>query len=205
MEEMENVPHTPRPVGSGVPPSSAELLPLVYEELRHLAALQLSRERPGQTLQPTALVHEAWLRLKNPEDKRWNDPAHFFAAAAQAMRRILVDNARHKLREKHGGKLRRTAFDISGFAAPLCDDDLLALDEALTQLADLDSAAAQLVELRFFGGLTHAQAAKQIGISRSTADRTWQFARAWLYSRIRPAEVENGQLSPPEPLPNSES
>ncbi len=205
MEDVENVPHAPRPVGSEVPPSSAELLPLVYEELRHLAALQLSRERPGQTLQPTALVHEAWLRLKNPDDRRWNDPAHFFAAAAQAMRRILVDIARHKLRPKHGGNFHRTALDLSGFAAPLLEDDLLALDEALTQLAGLDPLAVELVQLRFFGGLTHAEAARQLGLSRSTADRTWQFARAWLFGQIRRPDTESGPPSPPGPVRSPKS
>ena len=162
-----------------------EILPLLYTELRKLAAQRLARERPGQTLQATALVHEAWLRLDNTGAHQWNGRAHFFAAAAEAMRRILVDNARHKLRVKHGGGAESVSLEDMEIAAPMSDGDLLALDEALQQLAKLDSTAAELVQLRFFAGLTQADAAEQLGISRSAADRTWQFARAWLYDRIR--------------------
>jgi RNA polymerase sigma factor (TIGR02999 family) len=178
--------------GVAVPNSSAELLPLLYTELRQLAAHRLAHERPGQTLQATALVHEAWLRLDHNGDHRWNGRAHFFAAAAEAMRRILIDNARRKLRSKNGGGCERMELDAMDIAAPLPDDELLALDEALGQLAELDAAAAELVKLRFFAGLTQADAAEQLGISRSTADRTWQFARAWLYSRIRAEETNHG-------------
>lgn len=164
---------------------AAELLPLVYNELRRLASFKLAHERPGQTLQPTALVHEAWLRLLNSTRSDWDSRTHFFAAGAEAMRRILVENARRKHRLKHGGGCQRADFDELALAAPMPDEDLLALDEALNQLAEADPEAAQLVNLRFFAGLTQAQAAEEMGISRSTADRSWVFARAWLFSRIR--------------------
>ncbi len=173
----------------GEPHAAEELLPLVYDELRRLAAHQLAHERPGQTLQATALVHEAWLRLagseQGAEEPKWEGRRHFFGAAAEAMRRILVDNARRKKRLKHGGGLERVDLATVELAEPLPSDDLLALDDALTQLAALDASAAELVKLRFFAGLTHAQAAEHLGLSRSTADRTWLFARAWLYSRVR--------------------
>ena len=165
--------------------SSAELLPLVYGELRRLAAYKLSQERPGQTLQATSLVHEAWLRIAGSPDRQWDGRTHFFAAAAQAMRRILVENARRKQRLKHGGGCQRVEVDTVELACPLPDEDLLALDEALNQLAKVDSTAAELVNLRFFTGLTQAEAAAQLGISRSTADRTWVFARAWLFRCVR--------------------
>jgi RNA polymerase sigma factor (TIGR02999 family) len=174
--------------GVEVSNSSGELLPLLYAELRKLAAHRLARERPGQTLQATALVHEVWLRLENSPKHRWNSRAHFFAAAAEAMRRILVDIARRKQRLKHGGALQRVEIATWGLAAPMPDEQLVELDEALNELAALDPPAAQLVKLRFFCGLTQADAADQLDMSRSTADRTWQFAKAWLFSRIRPAE-----------------
>jgi RNA polymerase sigma factor (TIGR02999 family) len=162
-----------------------ELLPLVYAELRRLAAHKLSQESPGQTLQATSLVHEAWLRIAGSHDRQWHGKTHFFAAAAEAMRRILVENARRKQRLKHGGGCQRVEVDAVELACPLPEDDLLALDEALTQLAKVDSTAAELVNLRFFTGLTQAEAATQLGISRSSADRTWVFARAWLFRRVR--------------------
>jgi RNA polymerase sigma factor (TIGR02999 family) len=165
--------------------TAQQLLPLVYEELRRLAAGKLAYERPGHTLQPTALVHEAWLRLAGASGQHWQGRTHFFGAAAEAMRRILVESARRKQRLKHGGGCERTDVDTMELAGSLPDDDLLALDEALTQLAGIDAEAAKLVSLRFFTGLTQAQAAEQLGISRSTADRAWVFARAWLYQRIR--------------------
>ena len=145
----------------------------------------MAQEAPGQTLQPTALVHEAWLRLGRKPGAKFANQAHFFAAAAEAMRRILVENARRKQRLKHGGECQRVEVDAVELACPLPDDDLLALDEALTQLAKVDAAAAELVNLRFFTGLTQAEAAAQLGISRSTADRTLVFARAWLFRRVR--------------------
>ena len=170
--------------------TAGELLPLVYDELRHLAAHQLSHERPGQTLQATALVHEAWLRLAVPtgpagNGQLWNGRRHFFAAAADAMRRILIDRARRKGSRCHGGELRRVELDTTQIAAPLPDDQLLALDQALDELAEEDPTAAELVKLRFFVGLTHAQAAGMLGLSRSAADRIWVFARAWLFERVR--------------------
>ena len=160
-------------------------MPLVYDQLRRLAAFRLTQERPGQTLQPTALVHEVWLRLSSDSRQPWSDKRHFFAAAAEAMRRILIDNARRKQRLKHGGGWERVASEQFEIAAPLPDEELLALDEALAELASLDPKAAELVNLRFFAGLTQDEAAEQLGFSRSTADRTWAFVRAWLYKRIR--------------------
>ena len=164
---------------------SAELLPSVYADLRRLAAHKLAQERPGQTLQATSLVHEAWLRLEGARGRQWDGETHFFAAAALAMRRILVENARRKQRLKRGGGCQRVEVDTVDLACPLPDDELLALDEALTQLAGVDAVAAELVNLRFFTGLTQAEAAAQLGLSRSSADRTWVFARAWLFHRVR--------------------
>ena len=162
--------------------AAAELLPLVYDELRALAAARLAAEPSGQTLQPTALVHEAYLRLVGTADTdRWDHRGHFFAAAAEAMRRILVDAARRKRREKHGGQRDRVALDEVQPAAPAPRDDLVALDEALTRLAAADPQAAQLVELRYFAGLSIPEAAQVLGVSPRTADRLWAFARAWLH------------------------
>jgi RNA polymerase sigma factor (TIGR02999 family) len=181
---MVDMTNKPPPSETGEAQPSADLLPLVYQELRRLAAHKLSQERPGQTLQATSLVHEAWLRLEGAHDRQWDGETHFFAAAAVAMRRILVENARRKQRLKRGGGCRRVEVDTVDLACPLPDDDLLALDEALSQLAGVDSVAAELVNLRFFTGLTQAEAAAQLGLSRSTADRTWVFARAWLFRRV---------------------
>jgi RNA polymerase sigma factor (TIGR02999 family) len=164
--------------------AGAELLPLVYDELRRLAAYQLSHEAPGQTLQATALVHEAWMRLAKTEDQKWDGRKHFFAAAAQAMRRILIDNARRKQRQKRGGGWERVDVEEIQLPELLPSDRLLALDEALTELAKHDPQAAELVQLRYFTGLTQQQAADMLGISRRTADRTWAYARAWLFQRI---------------------
>ena len=161
-----------------------DLLPLVYDELRCLAAHKLSSEAPGQTLQATALVHEAWLRLVREEDRKYTSRRHFFCAAAEAMRRILIDRARRKKNERHGGNLHRIALDATEISAPLPDDQLLALHDGLDELAHVDPLAGELVKLRFFIGLTHAQAAEMLGLSRSGADRTWLFARAWLFDRI---------------------
>lgn len=171
----------------------AELLPVVYEELRRIAAQRLAHERPGQTLQATALVHEAWLRIAGENDHLWNGPGHFFSAAAVAIRRILVERARRKKRIKHGGGHDHVPLDSLELPAPMPDEELLALDEALMQLAGLDPSAVELVQLRFFAGLTQAQAAEHLGISRSSADRTWAFARAWLYSRIHLTERTEGE------------
>jgi RNA polymerase sigma factor (TIGR02999 family) len=164
-----------------------ELLPLVYEELRRLAAAWLARERPGQTLQATALVHEAWLRLGSPARPSWENRKHFFAAAATAMRRILVENARRKQRARHGGGWQRVDIAHVDLPGPMPDAELLALDEALARLAATHPEAAELVQLCFFAGLTQAEAAAQMGISRATAERTWAFARAWLFRETRKA------------------
>ncbi len=162
------------------------LLPLVYEELRKLAAARLTREKPGQTLQATALVHEAYLRLVGGDDsKPWNGRGHFFGAAAEAMRRILVEDARRKARIRHGGGLRRVDIDAGcSLVEPPPDDDLLALDEALDRLAALDLKRAELVKLRYFAGLTMPEAAAAMGISVATAERYWAFARTWLFAEL---------------------
>jgi RNA polymerase sigma factor (TIGR02999 family) len=170
---------------AGDPQAAAELLPLVYDELRKLAAVRLAEERPGQTLQATALVHEAYLRLVGRDaHAHWNGRGHFFAAAAEAMRRILVDAARHKRSQKAGGKLRRVELADADPAVPGVDIDLIALDEALAKLERKDPRKAQLVKLRFFAGLTVGQAALALGISPSTADEDWAYARSWLRLEI---------------------
>ena len=171
-------------IEQGEPHAAEQLLPLVYDELRKLAALQMTHDRPGETLNPTALVHEAYLRLVGAgNDRRYHDRAHFFAAAATAMRHIRIDQARRKQTQKRGGKVQR--LELDELVAPTADDELLALDEALTQLAALDARKAQLVELRFFAGLTSDQAAAVLGISATTADRDWAFVRAWLRDAVR--------------------
>jgi RNA polymerase sigma factor (TIGR02999 family) len=171
-------------IDQGDPKAAEQLLPLVYDELRRLAAQKLAQEKPGQTLQATALVHEAYLRLVGREDQgRWKNGGHFFAAAAQAMRRILVDTARRKRAQKRGASLERQPLDA--LAAPEIDVEVEALDEALQKLAAADPIKARLVELRYFAGLTSEQAAKVLDISPSTADRHWTYARAWLRSEVR--------------------
>ena len=160
------------------------LLDAVYEELRRLAARKLAQERPGQTLQATALVHEAYLRLLGDKDAHWENRAHFFAAAAEAMRRILIEAARRKARLKHGGGRQRLELDQADCVSLPESVDLLALDEALDKLAEVDRVKADLVQLRYFTGLTVEQAGELLGISRATADRYWAFARAWLYREI---------------------
>jgi RNA polymerase sigma factor (TIGR02999 family) len=146
----------------------------------------MSQEAPGHTLQPTALVHEAWLRLLKPEEQaRFENRGHFFAAAAEAMRRILVESARRKKRLKHGGQLERVEFDAVELPLPMPADELLALDDALDRLANVDARAAEVVKLCYFVGLTQEKAAKELGISLATAERRWAFARAWLYQEIK--------------------
>ena len=162
-----------------------ELLPRVYAELRRLAAQKLAKEPPGLTLQPTALVHEAYLRLVGSDLQRWGSQGHFFAAAAEAMRRILIDDARRRGRQKRGGGRRRLDLNDQQLAATATSDELLALDEALRQLAHEDRVKAELVTLRYFAGLTLEQAAEVLGISRATASRYWTYARAWLYHEIK--------------------
>jgi RNA polymerase sigma factor (TIGR02999 family) len=168
-------------IEQGDPHAAEQLLPLVYDDLRMLAARRLACEKPGQTLQATALVHEAYLRLVGAGDEpRWDSRGHFFAAAAEAMRRILVENARHKMARKHGGGLMRQDLDAEALVAPEPGVDLLALDAALHRLAEHDPLKARLVELRYFAGLTGDQAAAALGISASSADRHWVYTRAWL-------------------------
>src|SRR5436189_3363643 len=162
-----------------------ELLPLVYGELRKLAAHKMANEVPGQTLQPTALVHEAYLRLVGSGDGQWNSRGHFFAAAAEAMRRILVENARRKQRLKHGGAMQRIDLTTLDVAIITQDEPLLAVDEALDKLAARDPLGAQLIKLRFFAGLSNVEAARLLGIPERTAKRTWSYARAWLYEELK--------------------
>jgi RNA polymerase sigma factor (TIGR02999 family) len=172
-------------IQDGDPQAAAQLLPLVYDDLRRLAAHRLAHEAPGQTLQPTALVHEAYLRLVGMETATsWAGRNHFFAAAAEAMRRILVETARRKRRLKHGGAATRQPLVEAELLAPEPREDVLALDEALTELADTDRAAADLVQLRYFGGLSIPEAAQVLGVSQRTAERLWTYARAWLRERI---------------------
>ena len=161
-----------------------KLLPLVYEELRRLAAQKMSKEQPGQTLQATALVHEAYIRLVGSDDQEWSGRTHFFAAAAEAMRRILIENARRKLRLKRGGVRQRVDLENESIAIEGPSEDVIALDEALTKLALEDPIKADLVKLRYFAGLTIEQAARILNISRSTADRYWSYCRAWLFDEI---------------------
>jgi RNA polymerase sigma factor (TIGR02999 family) len=164
--------------------ASEELLSQVYRELRRLAAHKMAGEPPGHTLQATALVHEAWLRLGG-EQQCWENRAHFFAAAGEAMRRILVENARRKSRLKRGGNLERVNLEDVDLPSPMPDEELLGLDEALSGLEKTDARAAEVVKLRFFVGLTHEQIAKELGVSVSTVERTWSWARAWLFRAFR--------------------
>jgi RNA polymerase sigma factor (TIGR02999 family) len=185
MSELNRLLHS---LGQGDPHAAGRLLPLVYDELRRLAAARLAREKPGHTLQPTALVHEAYLRLVAAGDgPTWEGRRHFFAAAAEAMRRILIDRSRRKKRVKRGGGRLRVDLDRVEVTEDARGDDLLALDEALDVLAREAPQKAELVKLRFFAGLSVEEAARCLGISRATADRHWAYARAWLYDRVRDA------------------
>jgi RNA polymerase sigma factor (TIGR02999 family) len=176
-------------IEEGDPHAAEQLLPLVYDELRRLAALKLAQETPGQTLQATALVHEAYLRLVDTEQaQHWNSRGHFFAAAAEAMRRILIDNARGKQSLKRGAGRRREPLDEASLVTPRAEDDLLAVDEALGRLAAVDAEAAELVKLRFFAGFSSEQAAEALGISARTADRLWGYARAFLLKELQSAD-----------------
>ena len=173
-------------IEQGDPHATEQLLPLVYDELRKLAAQRLAAEKPGQTLQATALVHEAYLRLVGEsEEQHWNSRGHFFAAAAEAMRRILVEHARRRERAKHGGGWGRAELDSGALVAPEAAADLIALDDALDRLAAEDPLSADLVKLRFFAGLTTPQAAEMLSISPRKADFLWAFARAWLRREIQ--------------------
>ena len=176
-------------IEQGDPSAAEQLLPLVYDELRKLAAARLAQEEPGQTLQATALVHEAYLRLVDVDKaQQWNSRGHFFAAAAEAMRRILVDNARRKGRVKRGGGLRRFDLDSNAVSLDMPAEHVLRLDEALTRFAQRDETAAQLVALHCFAGLSIQQAAASLGMSTRTAYRDWNFAQAWLYREIQALE-----------------
>ncbi len=173
-------------IEQGDPHAAEQLLPLVYDELRKLAAQRLAQEKPGQTLQATALVHEAYLRLIDVNQPQpWNSRGHFFAAAAEAMRRILLNHARDKKRHKRGGDWRKLDLNALAVADNASDDELIALDDALERLARENPACAELVKLRFFTGLTFAEAAAALGLARRTADRYWSYARAWLYEALR--------------------
>jgi len=184
---MSDVTQILQAVERGDPQAAGELLPLVYHELRTLAAHRMAHEAPGHTLQPTALVHEAWLRLVGDQSPQFDNRAHFFGAAAEAMRRILVESARRKQCLKHGGALQRVDVDEVDLPLPMPGDELLALDEALDRLATVDSRAAEVVKLCFFVGLTQEQAARELGISLATAERLWSFARAWLFQEMQKA------------------
>jgi RNA polymerase sigma factor (TIGR02999 family) len=181
---MKEITRVLRAIEEGDPRAAEDLLPLVYEELRRLAAQKLAHEKPGQTLQPTALVHEAYLRLVGPRNQGWDGRRHFFGAAAEAMRRILIDTARRKARLKHGGDLERFDVDEVAVAIEPPSEDILALDEALTKLTREDPVKAELVKLRYFTGLTSEQASRMLGISHATAERYWVYARAWLYEMM---------------------
>lgn len=174
----------------GDDPGQAEaLIPLIYEELRNLAAARMARERPGQTLQATALVHEAYLRLVDDEHRRhWNSRGHFFGAAAEAMRRILIERARKRQAAKHGGHLERVDLERIDVAINADDDQLLRIDEALERLAARDPQAANLIKLRFFAGMSNAAAADALGLAERTATRIWAYARAWLFQELSETE-----------------
>lgn len=176
-------------IGKGDPGAAEQLLPLVYEELRKLAAARMAREKPGQTLHPTALVHEAYLRLVDIEDPQvFDGRGHFFSVAAEAMRRILVENARRKKRVKHGGCYKRVDLDEVDAVVSTPSTRLLALDEALHKLAQEDPRKAELVKLRYFAGMTIVEAAGVLGISRATADRHWTYAKTWLYAEMEDSD-----------------
>jgi RNA polymerase sigma factor (TIGR02999 family) len=182
---MADVTQILQDIAQGDPHASGQLLPLVYDQLRRLAAEKLANERPGQTLQATALVHEAYLRLVDVDRvPHWDSRAHFFAAAAEAMRRILVDQARRKRRPKHGGGRTRVSLDEALCLKEAPDDDLLALDEALAKLGREEPAKAELVKLHYFAGLSLEEAGRVLGISHRTAKRHWAYARAWLYAAL---------------------
>jgi len=185
---MSNVTKILNAIEQGDVRAADKLLPMVYEELRRLAAQKMSHERPGQTLEATALVHEAYIRLLGAEAQNWSGRTHFFAAAAEAMRRILIENARRKQRYKHGADRHRVDLNDSEIIIEGPSTDLLALDEALSKLAEEDREVADLVKMRYFAGLTLEQAAAVLGVSRRTADRYWAYARAWLYQEITKAE-----------------
>jgi RNA polymerase sigma factor (TIGR02999 family) len=172
-------------VEQGDPKAAEKLLDLLYEELRHLAASKMAQEAPGQTLQPTALVHEAWLRLTGTSNQTFQNRAHFFSAAAEAMRRILIDNARRKLAQRHGGGFERVDLEEHNLAAPMDDQRLLAVHEGLDKLAKKHPLQAEVVKLRYFAGMTNEETAEVLGVSVATVKNYWSFARAWLLHEIK--------------------
>ena len=177
-------------IRNGDAQAAKELLPLVYDELRRLAAFKLAHENPGQTLQPTALVHEAWLRLGGQENQAWNGRPHFFGAAAEAMRRILIDNARRKRALRHGGGQQRVDMEgVLEVAAPCDDDELLAVNDALDKLAAIHVVQAEVVKLRYFVGMTNVEAAQALGLSERTVKNYWTHARAWLFREIKATRI----------------
>lgn len=190
---MSEVTQILQAIEQGDAKAAHELLTLVYDELRRVAAHKMASEAPGQTLQPTALVHEAWLHLGGDRQPTWQNRAHFFGAAAEAMRRILVDRARQKKALKRGGDLQRVDLEGLELPSPMPDDELLALDEALDRLATVDTRAADMVKLCFFVGLTQDEAARELGVSLATAERVWGFARAWLLREIRKPTIGASQ------------
>jgi RNA polymerase sigma factor (TIGR02999 family) len=190
---MSDVTRILQAIEHGDTKAADELLALVYDELRRVAAHKMAGEAPGNTLQPTALVHEAWLHLGGNQQPTWQNRAHFFGAAAEAMRRILVDRAREKKALKRGGDLKRVDLDGIDLASPMPDDELLALDEALDRLATVDSRAAEMVKLCFFVGLTQVEAARELEVSLSTAERVWGFARSWLLREVRKGTTGTSQ------------
>jgi RNA polymerase sigma factor (TIGR02999 family) len=184
MDPMSDLPGLLQAAAAQDPQSAEKLLPLMYEELRRVAAAKIARQPAGQTLQPTALVHEAFLKLLADPDRTWQDRRHFFASASEAMRHILVDRARRKAAVRHGGQLARVDFENIQVAAEASDEGVIRLNDALERLAQHDAEAAELVRLRFFGGFTFAQAAEVMGVSERTAKRQWAYARAWLFTEI---------------------
>lgn len=182
---MSNVTQILQRVEQGDGKAAEELLPLVYEELRRLAAAKMAQEAPGQTLQATALVHEAWLRLVHSEDQTWANRAHFFSAAAEAMRRILVENARRKSRLKRGGGQERVELEQLDLAETTPDEKVLLINEALEKLQNVDSQKARVVVLKFFGGLTNQEVAENLNLTERTVERHWAYAKAWLFREIR--------------------
>jgi RNA polymerase sigma factor (TIGR02999 family) len=187
MAETAPVTQVLQAIGRNEQGASEKLLPLVYAELRRLAGARMSHERAGQTLQPTALVHEAWLRLVNDGDRTWENRAHFFGAAAEAMRRILIEKARYKSRLKRGGGRARLNIEDLELAEPTSDDKVLLVDEALARLKVEDPDLERMVVLKFFGGLSNEEVAETVGLSKRTLDRQWAYARAWLYRSISEA------------------
>jgi len=185
MSAPEHITEILEAIGAGDRKAASELLPLVYEDLRRLAAARIARESPGQTIQATALVHEAWLRVAGTNKTLWNSRGHFFGAAAEAMRRILLERARKKARVRHGGRLQRVDLDHVTVATKDSNDTIVAINDALEKLAAESTQKAEIVKLRYFGGLEHAEIAEVLGISEPTVRRHWSYARSWLYAELK--------------------